>query len=406
MKQSYSSRQAGTIMVQVVIALIALLGIAALALDLGHLYMLKTRMQNMVDAAALSGAKQFDMTEETVPASATAAKDTFWKNLVAADSGNDELKDAWGTDPDTPDEIDFVVEFSGELTPGSFSPGGTGPYVRVEAQWPSVGAWFARVLGFTQFTVAASAVAGPSAHLDDVCVFPVVLCPKNMVPEDPDWGEDPLWGYDAGEPLQLLVQKGNEIGPGNIGFLDTGSGADGLQEALAGGTDYCDRQKDEPIITDGDSFTEPGNPIQKFLTGVNSRFEACSGNWCGSTIKPDIVGSVPPDTYTDYQAAYADLSEAQLNDPDFALERRVVVMPVIPCTGDDEGKSNVTIEGFICIFLRDKAVHNAPPVDGSQLSLQGEVISACEAQGTPGSTSGESQLYKIVLHDDPDSSGS
>ena len=50
-------RQRGAVIVLVVIALAAMLLMAALALDGGHMLVNKTRLQNAVDAAALSGAK-------------------------------------------------------------------------------------------------------------------------------------------------------------------------------------------------------------------------------------------------------------------------------------------------------------------------------------------------------------
>jgi Flp pilus assembly protein TadG len=47
-------RQRGAILVMTVLFLVILLGFAALALDLGRLYVLRTEMQNAADAAGVA----------------------------------------------------------------------------------------------------------------------------------------------------------------------------------------------------------------------------------------------------------------------------------------------------------------------------------------------------------------
>ena len=56
-------RQEGSVSVLMVIALAAMDMMAALALDGGHMMLNKTRLQNAVDAAALSGAKTLSQVE-------------------------------------------------------------------------------------------------------------------------------------------------------------------------------------------------------------------------------------------------------------------------------------------------------------------------------------------------------
>jgi Flp pilus assembly protein TadG len=55
-------KQKGVVGILVVVGLVALLAMAGLALDSGHAMLNKTRLQNAVDAAALSGAKELDLT--------------------------------------------------------------------------------------------------------------------------------------------------------------------------------------------------------------------------------------------------------------------------------------------------------------------------------------------------------
>ncbi|MDX1430748.1 MAG: Tad domain-containing protein, partial [Rhodothermales bacterium] len=65
-------RERGAVMVLFVIALVAIIGAAGLALDSGHTMLNKTRLQNTVDASALSGAKTLDQTGDTALATADA----------------------------------------------------------------------------------------------------------------------------------------------------------------------------------------------------------------------------------------------------------------------------------------------------------------------------------------------
>ena len=57
------NKQQGAVLILVVAAMVAMLGMAGLALDGGHAMLNKTRLQNTVDAAALSGAPRGE-TEE------------------------------------------------------------------------------------------------------------------------------------------------------------------------------------------------------------------------------------------------------------------------------------------------------------------------------------------------------
>jgi Flp pilus assembly protein TadG len=48
----------GTVMVMMALGLVAFLGLASLAVDMGNLYVAKNELQNVADAAALAGARQ------------------------------------------------------------------------------------------------------------------------------------------------------------------------------------------------------------------------------------------------------------------------------------------------------------------------------------------------------------
>lgn len=85
----------------IVIALVAILMMAALVLDGGHMLLNKTRLQNAVDAAALSGAKTLSQVMGSGNSASTArAAALFTLNENAKAAGNNELLTAIGGNPE------------------------------------------------------------------------------------------------------------------------------------------------------------------------------------------------------------------------------------------------------------------------------------------------------------------
>jgi uncharacterized membrane protein len=207
-------KQKGAIAIVVVVGLIAFLAMAGLALDSGHAMLNKTRLQNAVDAAALSGAKELDLTGKDVFLARAAAIAAFEANSVA--SGNAEMGDAYADGT-----IQLEVQFSETLDP--FVPG-TSPaeYVRVYARNFRLPMWFAALGATTDKVVAASAVAGPSPTINTACnIAPMMVC------GDPDAGA-PFWGYAEGEPDVLKASSsGSDVGPGNFQLIRLGDNTGG-----------------------------------------------------------------------------------------------------------------------------------------------------------------------------------
>src|SRR5438034_4299127 len=82
MRTNYSmrSRQGGAVAVIMGIAALALFAFMGIAVDLAYTYSRKTELQNAADAAALSGAKQLNLTRLGVIAARDAAIATFDQN--------------------------------------------------------------------------------------------------------------------------------------------------------------------------------------------------------------------------------------------------------------------------------------------------------------------------------------
>jgi Flp pilus assembly protein TadG len=386
------ARQRGAAMILVVVGILAILGIAGLALDSGHAILNKARLQNTVDAAALSAAKTLDETADVALADA-AARGMFAMN--AGNAGNRELGDAYSGG-----NVNVTVEFSSTLSP--FSPG-TSPaeYVRVRAQDFTLPAWFSVVLGVTEKRVSASAVAGPSPTITQACnIMPMMVC------GDPAAGA-PFFGYTPGQPqvLKTSTSSGSwDVGPGNFQLIRLGGGQGGadVREAMAGGFDGC--------LASGEAIeTEPGNTIGPVVQGFNTRFGQYLGPMGGqaSTYPPDVVVRQPTpalqydsttDVITQNNQPVTDGTQIDYNHDDYvaqvdsenydyapapngigAYQRREAAVAIGDCSGTTNGQGTVPLLGFGCFFLLQQAEQK-----GNESYIYGQFIDSCRSGGMPG----------------------
>lgn len=379
-------------MILFVIGMIAIIGIAGLALDGGHTMLSKTRLQNTVDAAALSAAKTLDETADTALAQA-AAISMFTDNANGA--GNYELARSFSSGT-----LTVTVEFSSTLNP--FTPGSApAAYVRVRAQNFTLPIWFSAILGITDKRVGSTAVAGPSPTINEVCnIMPMMVC------GDPAAG-GPYWGYTPGQPdvLKSSTTGGDwEVGPGNFQLIRLGGGQGGavVREAMAGNYDAC-------LASDDVIDTEPGNTVGPVVQGLNTRFGSYSGPMSGmqSTYPPDVVTQQPVPTLT-YDAETDQIMQSgspvtQSTDIDFAyddyvanvaaenydyqpspagigaFQRREAAIAIGDCTESTNGQGQLPLLGFGCFFLLQEAVQH-----GNESFVYGEFIEDCRAGGVPG----------------------
>jgi len=375
-----------------VVGLVAILGIAGLALDGSHQMLNKARLQTAVDAAALAAAKVLDETADM--GKATIAAESMF-NSNAAGAGNQEMAAA---------SINVTTLFSANsnpFAPGSYIPGEKG-YVRVVATGFSMQIWLINLLGATDKTVTASAVAGPSPTINFSCnLVPLIICGDPTDP--PTEGGDSFWGY-SDEDVQVLKSSSDgtsEIGPGNfqLARLD-GSGAADVRDALAGGYSGC-------TFEDDSVPTEPGNTVGPVTQGLNTRLNKYSG--------PISPGDYPPDVVTTQQNSEleydGDTGQITLNngativtdanDLDFSFddyETRVTAnsydvapaaggefdrraMPVIvgDCSTAGSGATTVDVLGFGCFFLLQEAKQK-----GNENEIFGEFVDDCSIPGYSG----------------------
>jgi Flp pilus assembly protein TadG len=391
------------VIVLVAVGIAALILCAALALDVGHTFLNKTRLQNTVDAAALAAAKELDNTGDTTLATAEAMQ-AFGSNAAAA--GNSELNAAYGGGSG---DIQVTIEYSATLPP--FTPGSaTGPYVRVRATGFVLPAWLATVSGITEKTVTATAVAGPRTLTvgSTVCnIAPMMVCGTP--------GASPLWGYELNSPQVLKKSTAggqSQVGPGNFQLIQLGgSGAAIVRENMAGSFNTC--------LAGGSTIqTQTGNEAGPVAQGLNTRFGEYTGPMSGqqSTYPPDVIVDAqspsldaqpkngdPAQGYDVYQGTtqitasnidqlynYQDYKADVANPSTYdyqpvqdggtgAYGRRTLAVPVGDCSGTTNGQGSVSLLGFACFFLLQPAQQK-----GNDSYVYGQFIQDCEVNGTPG----------------------
>ncbi|WLG43598.1 TadE/TadG family type IV pilus assembly protein [Pseudomonas sp. FP1740] len=421
-------RQEGAVSVLMVIALAAIAMMAALALDGGHMMLNKTRLQNAVDAAALSGAKTLSQVEggtSMASATRTAALNTLMQNANA--TGNNELATAIGGNPGT----FAVVELSSRVY-GPFSYPGPldAKYVRVSVPNYSLTGFF---WGFVQSfgavgnkAVAAIATAGPSPT-NPCDLAPLMIC-GDATKYDPAAGM--FWGFQFGDLQVLKSAAGNTsaIGPGNFQLLDFGSGGSSVREDLAGGGSVCRNV--------GDTVnTSPGNTVGPASQGLNTRFGIYNGPVSASDYPPDLVtsSSSPAITYNDsvtpaqtlYKGQPVTSSNGNLTAGSNAIldyndwkasvaacvagsgsgcqsngvfERRMLKVVVGDCTGKQGGSTTIPVLGFGCYFVVQPMSSG-----GTQAQIFGQFVKECEGDNvtgpSPSTDSGPQiiQLYKTYI---------
>jgi Flp pilus assembly protein TadG len=415
------TKQRGIALPLVVIGLAAMLIMAGLALDSSHAFVNKTRLQNTVDAAALTAAKIYDETADVIQGTG-AANSAFGINTDGI--GNFEVDAAYDGG-----SISVVVQWSPTLMP--FVPSGVGPYVRVIATGFDTPTTFSNIAGIANIPVIASAVAGPSPSIVDACnIAPLVACATDMSAQ--------YFGFELDRLMVLKPNPGDhgDVGPGNYKLLRLNCpGGDCVRDAMAGSYENC-------ASTNESVETEPGVTAGPTEQGFNTRFGIYSGPISPDDYPPDVVTDyLNPelDTYPNPAEDPADPTDDDIitvgvggpqvefvTDPDFPVGadygtyeartmggpynfappvgvewRRVMALPIADCSGDESGQTTLQVEGFACFFMLQ------PVGGGPEKNIYGQFTDGCLAGGVAGSTPGSGPgPYVIQLYKDPDSNDS
>lgn len=261
--------QSGISMILFALSLLMIFGFTSFVVDAGGIYLEKSRLQKALDAAVLAGAQV--LIDPNGNPKATA-KD------IAAKNG-------------------FTVEDS-EIEVGA-------DYVEIN-KTVNKNLTFARVLGFNDADVPATARAELSSLSSGEGIVPIGILQNNFV---------------RGESYILNAQPGNSHSPGNFGFLGIdGNGGNVLREAIMNGT----KRK----VLEEFEWTEPGTMAGPVRQGFEYRINQDAGKeHCQS-----------------HETANSSCS-------------RVIITPIVESYEDATGRSMVRITGFAAFWVESAGNH-------------------------------------------------
>jgi hypothetical protein len=269
----------GVIAVALAIMLAAIIGMMALAVDLGRAWNLQTELQNAADAAALAGATQLDTKAGAIARARLAAQTS-----VSALSENDQrfaTDSAGGTIVITAPDIRFLQSLSPRVYVDELDADADrqAEFIEVTIAPRRVDFMFAAVVGAVASTSPTGmAVAGLGQA---ICLVPPIMICNPDEPADNDPGinasADPNYPFDvdaySGAGI-LLKAAGNGTAwkPGNFGLLSLSNqslSTNDIRDALG---------RYPPLeLCFGESVgTKPGQSTA-VRQGLNTRFDIYSG---------------------------------------------------------------------------------------------------------------------------------
>ncbi|HWJ94094.1 MAG TPA: pilus assembly protein TadG-related protein [Telluria sp.] len=271
-KTAKGGREDGAIILTFSLMLLFLIGFAAMAIDLGRLFVVRTELQTAADSCALAAAQELDG-QSTAITRATSAGLTAGNlnrvNMQSADWAG-QAKLAAG-------DISFR-----DATYTTTTAAANARYVQcqhTQAGVPTLLLHAMSAFGRTNFgtsrAVAASAVAS-RGHAQSTCPVPVAIRAKT------GFGA-PNYGFQVGEWVTI---KGKNLGagPGEMGWynLDGSSNASETADELAEGGGNCG-------VKVGDVLGTPGaqTSVDKIW---NQRFGVYKNNDGPGTSHPDFSG--------------------------------------------------------------------------------------------------------------------
>jgi hypothetical protein len=389
-------RQHGAMIITVALTLLFLLGFMGIALDFGHLFIVKTELQTAMDSCALAAAQELDGAGDALTRATNAGMTSGNLNKI---NFQGETAGIVATD----------VVFSDTLIGSyshTFTPVAKAKYAKCLRTRPGIGPWLLQsaaafsgntALGANQ-SVAALAVASRAPSQTN-CAVPIGLCKKTPTYQPGEWlpgavnsagaatgqfrwldftanggGAKELKDVLRGEGQCALPGSNTVAGkPGNTGSaafayntrfgIYQGSGgppADGVPD-LTGYAWYSDTTLAQPPYP---------NKFPEFLAkrAINAPYQ-------GDKKAPDTTGlQTVGKTYSGSLSAVG-------------ASRRIVVAPVIDCAGFDGlgGTGTLKIDGMACILLLHPIKNGA---GSASEKMWVEYIGDAGSDASPCSTSG------------------
>lgn len=429
-RASLKNRQGGAVAVMVGISIVVLVGFLGLVVDLGHLYVAKTELQNAADACALSAARELSTLDASALGRATNAG-------IVAGGGcptglnpcpPDAFRNKTDLQADTvdvqPADVTFSATYGGTYDRTDPLPAGT-KYVRCaphETNPRSYVMWFMQVLGIQTATVGAEAIAKLSPS-QSACAIPLGVCTTHTSEDSPSGSPTPWsqWGLVKGIWYDGRFSPGSGL-TGNYNWIDFSPPAGGASEAAAllAGEGQCEVPTASMVGQSGE--------IQSLANAWNTRFGLYKGSYDSTNNRMDKTGFAytptswpvathdangdgkPDNAYADFQIKHATavpyqgdaasglkLTGYKTSSPteyQNGTDRRVIAVPVIYCE-DWAGSQTAIIRDWACVLML-APIESPGNVVLEFLGLAGKSGSPCATLGLPGGGIGGPMVPTLV----------
>lgn len=270
--------QRGAVVVVLGVTLVLLIGFAGLAIDLGRFFVIKSELQNAMDACALAAASQLRPGQNDDVALTRAV--AYGRVFATGGTGNNEaIKNKANFQSTVVAISDSQITFSDTLnnsnywdSSGSYN---TARYAKCEYPLADLPIYFMRVLNVALSTQTVSAMAAATRGRQVCNVIPAGICQRNF-------GSG--LGLYRGEWLSI----GAKMEPGWFGWVDYSPAGGGTPEVKDGLTDVG--QCNIPVV--GATAQENGKKTSA-EEAWNTRFGIYSNPYRISditTIPPDKTG--------------------------------------------------------------------------------------------------------------------
>ena len=423
------SRQKGAVIVTVALALLFLLGFMAIALDFGHMFVVKDELQTSMDSCALSAAQELNGAGDAITRAQSAG-------IAAGNLNNVNFQSAtWsGTGKIVPANITFKDAAYGVTTDPL-----NAKYAQCQYAQGGIKMWLFQSMGaFAGSTdpaysstksVGALAVAS-RASAQTTCPVPLGLKPKAG-------GTAPNYGFAVGEWVTLLGSR--TPNSGEIGWYNLDGSTSGAEtKRELGEPGYCGVRVNDTLGTPG--VKESVREVWNYRFGIYknadpgpsvnhpdfSGYVYTSTNW---TPRPGVPPP-PPDAFAGTTPAGSHATAANFKTkrlafasydntgtsvnsgdaitglnlkggfktlatpgvaascPDaahehkcYGFDRRIVLVPVVVAGG-------VTVKDFACMLMLQPMTDPNANVQLEFIGIGGAVNSPCTTNGYAGGTAG------------------
>jgi Flp pilus assembly protein TadG len=320
----------GSVLAASALGMLSFILAVGLGVDVSHLYLAKNELQNAADAAALAGASGLNYDSSGI----AEATDRAVKAMNSYEFDNTSVVF-------TPGNVRFarnLSDFANGTDMNQASASAVAPdikFVKVTTPQSPVNIAFVSMVLGSSFNLWAEAVAGVSVPLNEYAGY---------LPVSWACGQPTCSDIQPGQMYTFRGGPQGSVSAGNYQVLAIdGSGASDDRIGLASGVKNV-------VGPGGYVDTKPGVSAGAVRQGVNTRFDDYA-----SQLDPI---NYPPDTNIEEGITYAEYLDAngpkQSPSHDGVPGRRVVLIPLIPASEFDGGRTNVQIHHFGAFFLRSK----------------------------------------------------